>query len=378
VEADRWSDEGLAGPVLILSASAGSGHVRAAEAVRKACSAGGLDAEHVDVLELAPRWVRGVYGGGFKLLAERAPGMWRSLYSMSDGPEGDTARWGPLAQRILFREFRRLLRSRPWQYCVSTHFLPTQLAARSGAPRFGLVVTDYTLHRYWVQPRVHEYFVGTPDLADGVRRRVDGALVEATGIPVDPAFASVCPRESRAVLGLSETQRVVVVMGGGFGLGTEETAAAALALPGADLRVIVVCGTNAESRDRLSTVAASDPRLIVRGYVDDIERYMAAADIIVTKPGGLTVSESLAVGRPMVLTRPLPGHEEANARFLEAAGAALRAHDGREVRGALERVFGDAALRARMTGRMRGLARPGAAADIAAIVSTRLRMPVAA
>jgi processive 1,2-diacylglycerol beta-glucosyltransferase len=211
-----------------------------------------------------------------------------------------------------------------------------------------------------------------------VRRRVDGALVEATGIPVDPAFASVCPRESRAVLGLSETQRVVVVMGGGFGLGTEETAAAALALPGADLRVIVVCGTNAESRDRLSTVAASDPRLIVRGYVDDIERYMAAADIIVTKPGGLTVSESLAVGRPMVLTRPLPGHEEANARFLEAAGAALRAHDGREVRGALERVFGDAALRARMTGRMRGLARPGAAADIAAIVSTRLRMPVAA
>jgi processive 1,2-diacylglycerol beta-glucosyltransferase len=241
------------------------------------------------------------------------------------------------------------LRSQSWEYCLSTHFLPAQLAAGSGATRFGLVVTDFTLHRYWVQPHVREYFVGTPDLAESVRHRVSGALAEPTGIPVDPAFGSVCPRESRAALGLSETDRVVLVMSGGFGLGTDEGAEAALSLAGADVRVLAVCGANVESRERLDALAARDRRLIVRGYVDDVERYMAAADVIVTKPGGLSLSEALAVGRPMVLTRPLPGHEEANARMLERAGAALLARSRNDVRGALDRMLDDPGLRMRMT-----------------------------
>jgi processive 1,2-diacylglycerol beta-glucosyltransferase len=105
---------------------------------------------------------------------------------------------------------------------------------------------------------------------------------------------------------------------------------------------------------------------------------MAAADVIVTKPGGLSLSEALAVGRPMVLTRPLPGHEEANARMLERAGAALLARSGNDVRGALDRMLDDPGLRMRMTVPVRALARPEAAANIAAILTTRLRIPVAA
>lgn len=371
-------ETGAVGPVLIVSASAGSGHVRAAEAVREALSSVHLDAVHVDVLDLAPRWVRGVYGGGFRLLAERAPRVWKGLYSLSDGPDGDPAHWGPVAQRILFREFRRLLRSRPWGYCLSTHFLPTQLAARSGAARFGLVVTDYTLHRYWVQPRVREYFVGTPELAEGVRSRLGGARVEATGIPVSSVFRCPSGREARRVLGLSEADRVVLVMGGGFGLGIEESTRAALALPDRALRIVAVCGSNRDSLDRLEGLARVEPRLVVRGFVGDIERYMAAADVVVTKPGGLTVSEAMAVGRPLVLTSALPGHEEANARLLAASGAALRATPGREVRDAIDRILGDPGLRSRMLHSVRLLARPDAAERIAAAVAGRLRFTAAA
>jgi len=147
-------------PVLIVSASAGAGHTRAAEAVREALDRRGMAAEHVDVLDLAPRWVRRVYGGVFRILAERAPRVWHGLCAIADGPEGDAAHWGPVAHRILFRSFRRLLRARRWSHCLFTHFLPAQLASRTNAARFAICITDYTLHRWWAQPRVTEYFTG--------------------------------------------------------------------------------------------------------------------------------------------------------------------------------------------------------------------------
>src|SRR5690606_17307377 len=147
----RAGEARRAGPVLIVSASAGTGHVSAGRAVETAFrEAGWSDILHVDILELAPRWVRAAYGGGFELLASRAPAVWREVYRRSDGPDADAARWAPVAHRTVLREFERLLGSRPWVCCVSTHFLPCQLAAGRSGPPFTAVVTDFTLHRYWV------------------------------------------------------------------------------------------------------------------------------------------------------------------------------------------------------------------------------------
>src|SRR5687767_13764999 len=130
--------------VLIVSASAGAGHMRAAEALREnfvAQSRRGWT-EHVDILELAPRWVRHAYGGGFELVAAHAPWMWRELYSLTDGRHSDLARWGPLAERLLFRAFRRLAENGDWDLILCTHFLPCQLTARRrDLPPFALVVT---------------------------------------------------------------------------------------------------------------------------------------------------------------------------------------------------------------------------------------------
>jgi processive 1,2-diacylglycerol beta-glucosyltransferase len=355
--------------ILVVSASAGMGQVRAGEAVTAALANGVVRAEHVDVLSLAPRWVGRAYGGGFELLASRAPRLWREIYERSDGPTEDAARWGPVAARVLFRSFRRLLRSHPWRLCLCTHFLPSQLmSGRPGAPPFALVVTDYSLHRYWVQPRVREYFVATRAMAAELTRRNAGAHALATGIPIEPAFARPPAwQDARARLGLDPDRPVALVMGGGAGMGVEEVVAAALAAPVRGLQVVAACGRNSAAHDRL-LASADGSRLRVLGYRRDMPDVMTAADVVVTKPGGLTTTEALALGRPIVLTRPIPGHEEANVDVLTGAGAALFAPDSRSLVEALTTFFQQPALRLRLAQHARTMGEPDAARRIARAV----------
>jgi processive 1,2-diacylglycerol beta-glucosyltransferase len=358
--------------ILVVSASTGTGHLRAAEAVREAlvvrCPS--LHVEHVDLLALAPRWVRAAYGAGYEMVAAKAPRVWDRIYRMTDGDEHDRARWAPMARALLFREFRRLLRSRPWRLCVSTHFLPCQLAAgRAGLPPFALAITDFTLHRYWAQPGVRRYFVATEDLAGDVRRRVRGARVDATGIPIAPAFAEAPSRaEARAALGLHATRPVALVMGGGLGLGVEEAVQAALASTPAEVQVVAVCGRNENARSRLAAFGLDRARLRVEGYTTGIERYVAAADVVATKPGGLTTSEALALGRPLVLLRPIPGAEDGNTRALVAAGAALAGQDAGALASAFSRAFGEPGLLDRLAASARRIGNPHAAHSVARAV----------
>lgn len=355
------------------------GHVRAGEAVSAALRSRGLGAEHVDILALAPRWVRSAYGGGFRLLAGRAPVIWRGLYALSDGSGEDAARWGPIARRLLFRSFARLLSSRPWSACVCTHFLPAQLTAgRANVPPFSLIITDFSLHRYWLQPRVSNYYVAVPALADAVRHRMPDARAEATGIPIDPVFS--CPpscADARMGLALPGDVPVALVMSGSFGLGIGVAASVAL---DADptLHVLAVCGTNDDAQRRLSEHPLAGERLHVHGLVRDIERFITAADFVVTKPGGLTSSEVLALGRPLILTRPIPGHEEENAAVLQRAGAALRVHDGADLVAAIRQLLDEPGTRMSMAGSARSIGRAHAAHDIAASLAAILETRAAA
>lgn len=356
-------------PVLIVSASAGNGHARAAEALCEAFARAGQPAEHLDVLSLAPRLVKSVYGGGFELLARRAPRVWREIYARSDGPADAPARWGPYAAQVLFREFRRLLRSQPWSHCVCTHFLPAQLAAGLASPvPFSLVVTDYTLHRYWAQPRVRSYFAPNVEVATALRQRLPGARVEITGIPVGGMCAEQDELRARSALGLTADLPIVLLAGGGLGIGIEASVAAALDAVPADAQLVAACGRNEAAAARLRALGIPSSRLRVFGYVAGLEQMLAAADVVVTKPGGLTTSEALALGRPLVLTRPIPGHEDGNVRYLTQHGAALSASSDEELRGALAAFFSDANLRFRMAVAARGLGRPDAAARVVAAI----------
>lgn len=357
--------------ILIASASAGTGHLHAAEAVRTALLERDPHSrvEHVDVLDLAPSWVRTLYGGGFELVASHAPWLWRELYQRTNGAH-DVARWGTAARQLLFRAFQDVLDRGDWNAVLCTHFLPCQLAAGwPGAPPFALVVTDFTLHRYWVQPRVKRYFTATRSLADDVRRRVRGVQADATGIPVSPSFLDALPRvAARVSLGLDPDRPVVLVMGGGMGVGVSESAAAVAAADVPGLQVLAVTGHNERARAHLVEHGLPPSRLRVFGQVDRVPDFMAAADLVVTKPGGLTVSEALALGRPLLLTRGIPGHEDGNARALLDTGAAEYASDPDAVQAAVQRIFRSHRALETMATRARGVGRPHAARSIAGAI----------
>ena len=359
--------------VLIVSAANGTGHIRAAEAVREAMAAQdpGVHVEHVELLSIAPRWVRTFYGSLFETMVSRAPRLWKEIYRFTDGADANHARWGPVAHRTLFREFRRLLKSGPWRVCLCTHFLPAQLAAgRFGLPPLSLVITDFGLHRFWVQRGVAQYFVATDTMATDLRRRrVRRSRIEVTGIPIAPAFALAPSRaEARAELGLAQDCPVAVVMGGGLGLGVEEGTAAALQATHPAVQIVTICARNEAARVRLSSLGIPPERLQVHGTVCGMERFLAAADVVAGKPGGLTVSETLAVGRPLLLTRPIPGAEEVNTRAVVEEGAGLCASTEQEMLDAFHRVFAEPGLLERLSAEARRIGRPHAAPDIAAAI----------
>jgi processive 1,2-diacylglycerol beta-glucosyltransferase len=363
------------GGVLVVSASTGTGHARAADALVEgfARSAPDLHVRHEDLLLLAPRWVRAVYGGGYELMAMRAPWLWREVYRWTDASDGDRARWGAAAERILFREFRRLLLSRHWDACVCTHFLPGQLTAgRPGLPPFSTVVTDFTLHRFWVQPRVRSYFLPIEAAAEDLRRRLPGVRAEATGIPVAAAFRDRIDRAgARHLLGLAADAPIVLVMGGGLGIGVEAATHALLASGVSGLQVISLCGRNDSARGALATLGLPDDRLRVIGFEPAVHRLIAACDVVVTKPGGLTCSETLAMGRPLILTRPIPGQEEGNTRALVGAGVALAAPSDAALAHAIQRFYGEPGLWLRLQESARRIGSGDAADRIAAATLTR-------
>lgn len=351
--------------VLIVSATAGTGHIRAGDAILSAVRRYQADwhAEHVDVLALAPRWVKTAYGGGFELVAAHAPRLWRGAYALADGPDADRARWAGIARRILFRAFERLLTSRHWDHVVCTHFLPAQLAAgRMAGPPFTVVVTDFDLHRFWVQPRVRHYCVATPELEQQLRSRLDAVHVSRTGIPIDPAFDIVPDAmPAKRQLGLDPRRPVIVVMGGGLGIGVVGAARSlAEALP-PHVQIAVLCGRNADALQQLCNAQIPASRMRCFGYRVDMPNIYAAAELVVTKPGGLTCSEALALGKPLLLMQPIPGHEEANVRVLTSAGAALAASDGRQLAGMAASLLGNAADLQRLRVAAYRFAQPGSA-----------------
>ena len=233
-------------------------------------------------------------------------------------------------------------------------------------------VTDFDLHRMWVIPHMTGYFAANDEI--GFRMHAvglaDTSSVHVVGIPIMPVFAQphdrgVCARE----LGLDPQRRTLLLMGGGAGVGNlEQVATHLLALDG-DFQLIVLAGKNAAALAALQALAAKYPsRLFPQGYTNQIERLMACADLVITKPGGLTTSECLAMGTPMIVHSPIPGQEERNADYLLEQGAALKAVDTVGLEYRVAELLASPVKLEQLRERTLALARPHAAREVLRIV----------
>jgi processive 1,2-diacylglycerol beta-glucosyltransferase len=180
------------------------------------------------------------------------------------------------------------------------------------------VPTDFGLHDFWIQPAIEHYCVAH-DSIDGLRAaQLDARRISVTGMPLMPGFRRLPTlAAARRELGLAGDADVVLVAGGGLGLGVPEIAKRLLESP-VPLQLLVITGRNAKARATMQSMAAAYAgRLVVREWTDRMEVCIRAADVVVGKPGGLTVAEVLACGRPLIATRALGGQESFNVRFLE-------------------------------------------------------------
>jgi len=359
--------------ILLLSVSAGAGHGRAAEALRAEAEAhfSGIAAKHIDVMTLVPRSFRALYAEYYIKLVEHHPSVWAYLYHATDKMPRDAlfAKFQRAIERLNTHKLRNTIEKFAPQHIICTHFLPAELLAHDikrhrPVPPVWVQVTDFDLHRMWVQAGVRGYFAASDEIAFRmVQRGIPRANVRVTGIPIMPAFSQSLDRaECGREIGIKPDKTTLLLMTGGAGVaGAEQIIARLLALP-YDFQVIALAGRNEQLLANYRRLAAASAnRLFPLGFTTTIERIMACADLAVTKPGGLTVSECLAVGLPMVLIAPIPGQEERNADYLMEQGVAVKAHDAVALEYKIEQLLAHGEKLVRMRENMRGLGRPDAA-----------------
>jgi processive 1,2-diacylglycerol beta-glucosyltransferase len=365
--------------ILVLSASVGAGHLRAAQAVELALRqlAPQATVKNLDVLELTNAAFCRVYSKAYFDLVNRVPHVLGYFYELMDrppSPQHKADRLRRAVQRLNLRRFTQLLKEEPWDIVVNTHFLPAEIIAslrRKGEcdlPQL-TVTTDFETHRLWVNQPCDHYFAATEEGAAYLAHwGVPAADITVSGIPIHPVFCqekdrSECRRRQDL---LDDGRPVVLQLAGGFGVGPVEQLLRGLLAVERPLQVAVVAGRNEELKARLDQIEApAQHRLTVLGFTDQMDELMSAADLVMSKPGGLTTSEILARGAALAIINPIPGQEYRNSDFLLENGAAIKINNIGTLPHKVERLLDDPARLAAMKAAARRLGRPQAAFDVA-------------
>jgi processive 1,2-diacylglycerol beta-glucosyltransferase len=377
--------------ILIATVTAGAGHVAAAAALEEAWRADHSQdtVERLDLVKFFSPLHRKVVSEGYVKLVERAPDLWGMVFKKTDDPKlarrlNRIQRLFPSNSRVRFE--RHLKQFKP-DAVLCTHYSPLDtlrhLKKTAGrvspradksvvAPFVVSVVTDFEAHALWMNNCVDLYCVAAEETkARLVARGAAAENILATGIPISARFSANPDRESvRKALGVRNDLPIVLVLSGGFGMGPVAEILAELDKVAQQFQTIVVTGRNEELRRELAAVDHKHPTRVL-GFASNMHELMAIADLIITKPGGLTSSEALAMSKPLFILNPIPGQEAANSDFLLERGAAVKINRVEDLPYRIERLLGTPKL-AEMEAAAKALGRPNAAKAICTEVVRRV------
>ncbi len=368
--------------VLILSASAGAGHLRAAEAIDRAFKRTGSaqSVHNFDTLEFTNPLFRRLYSKAYIEMVNRMPEVLGWLYDRLDQPDQDD-RLQLAFDKLNTGPLIKLLEKLQPDITICTHFLPAEIISwligkRRLSTQQAIVVTDYDVHAQWLCPNYAHYFVAIDETRAHLEELgVPAGKVTVSGIPIDPVFAE--PKDKLAMRekhGLRPDGAVILSSAGGFGVGRIDELMTSILKIQHPAQVIAICGRNEELKTRLLRLAGGLPTdarvsLKVVGYTTEMDEFMAASDLVVGKPGGLTTSEALARNLVFVVVSPIPGQEERNSDHLLEEGAAIRCNNLPVLAYKIDRLLDDPQRLDAMRANALRLGRPRAAFDIVARVS---------
>ncbi len=357
--------------VLIVSLRAGAGHIKAAEAIEM-----GLRKQHpeikienIDFLDYADFLSQRFYGEWYLDLVRAVPALYGWLYKNIKPSSTD---YRLIFDRINAREFKEKVFDFNPDLIICTHFVPANLLTYWRDKYHGLhaqiylIVTDFEAHSLWADAKVDRYFVANEQVKKQLLRyKIAQSKIKVTGIPIDEKFLKKFDKkEIRKRLGL-EDKFTVAIFSGGFGIGPVAETLKKILKMSEDFQVIIVAGKNAELYHTLTEIVRDGKRkVLLYRFVTNIEELMAISDVIVSKPGGLTVAESLAMNIPLIISSPIPGQEEANARFLIKNRVALRADSAKKVVDTLRKMMKNRKVLEKLKKQIKKIAKPKATADI--------------
>jgi processive 1,2-diacylglycerol beta-glucosyltransferase len=368
--------------ILIATETAGGGHLAAAAALEEAWRAlrPGDVVERVDLVKFFSPLHRKIHADGYVKLVARAPELWGMLFAKTDDPK--------VARRLnrikaLFpsrarSRFAKCVREFNPDVVLCTHYEPVEAmgelrrntkgwifeptpgpskegsaagrarktvpllgGARGGFPFLVSIVTDFEAHALWMDPDVDLYCVAAEETkARLIARGATDDKAVATGIPIGAKFAAkVETLAVRRTLGLRDDLPTLLVLSGGFGMGPVGKILAALDKAAPEFQTVVVCGRNEELRRELAAQDRKHPTRVL-GFASNMHELMTVADLLLTKPGGLTSSEALALGKPLFILDPIPGQEAANSDFLLERGAATKVNRVEDLPFRIEQLLG--------------------------------------
>lgn len=342
--------------VLIMSASTGGGHNRAARAIKEELKSRTIDnmsieCEIVDSLKLVNNTMDKVISRGYEKSALYTPKAYGSVYRFSETTiaSKNEFKTNPLTS-LMARKFKHLLNESTPDLIIGTHPFPMialstlkknnnihslsrsesfYKSTKVDIPPMISVLTDYTTHSTWIQNEIDYYIVGHEYVKELlVYEGVDSEKVKAFGIPVEKSFLSHRDRETVLTeLGLSPEKLTVLLMGGSFGAGNIKETLEDLIAIDRDFQILVIAGRNEHLKDKLSKMLDStihNKNICLLGYTNKMNDILASIDVLISKPGGLTTTEALLNDVPMIVPYFIPGQEEENLDFLTNCGAALR------------------------------------------------------
>ena len=373
--------------LLILSASGGAGHIRAAEALHQAAQASSLpiESEHHDSLDFTSAVFKRIYSGSYLAMVNRTPELWGYFYGQAEKKPYGKKGLLKIFDHFNYGGYLNALRSSRPDALICTHFLPyvsiSERIRQAGirAPVFA-VTTDFDAHKLWIDPIVSRYYVHHEESAWQLRAKgVPREKIAIKGIPVLRDFTRKLPqRRAQRLLELREKRFTLLVLSGGFGVGRVEElveeVAQTLALHQAKrFNLLVVCGKNQKARAHLEKRRfPANIHVRIFGFVLNICQLMDASDVLISKSGGLTSAESMAKRLPMIIVDPIPGQETRNAEMIVEHGAGMLALDLPNLGYKLHRVIEEPSILRRARRATRDLARPNAAQDIIADVYLHL------
>ena len=365
--------------VLLLSASAGAGHVRAAEAIEKAFketkNGESREVHHLDILNYTNKVFRHLYSKAYIDLVNKLPEVPGWVYDKLDKPWKNERRRLAL-DKLNTRPLVKLLRDYHPDLIVCTHFLPAEIvswlkAKERLASRQVIIVTDFDVHAMWLVHHYERYFVAIDEARAYLEALgIPPPKITVSGIPIDPVFAKKKDKqEMRAKHGLAPDRTTILLSAGGFGVGSVDALIASLMPLQHRSQVVAICGRNEELKKRLQKLATrskSDATVLLKpfGFTKEMDELMTASDLVLGKPGGLTTSEALAKGLVFVIVNPIPGQEERNSDHLLEGGVAIRCNNLPVLSYKLDRLLADPKRFASMQESSRRMGRPSAAKEI--------------